>query len=284
MPFDSSRISVNPPQYCLNRPGTPPFELAVVTVALRSCRGGIVDELEAPLEQESTRCRLLMLNGFELAIDDQVVEVVSGSQRLLALLALAGVSMTRTEVVNNLWPNKDRARGFANLRSSHWRLPPKARELVTVADDRLSIASSVTCDVSEMRRQVAWLLTCDRTQPPNLTVTELIAPLLPFWYEDWVQTAREELDRMRVRALEVLCEQFTAQGRFGEAIEAGLSAVTSEPLRESAHKVLITAHLAEGNRSEAHRHYALYEELLDQELGVAPSPDLQRLVSGRSLA
>jgi DNA-binding SARP family transcriptional activator len=239
-----------------------------------------VNESDALIAQRTKRSRLSLLNGFELIVDDQAVPVVTGSQRLLALLALSAVWMTRAEVVSSLWPNKDRARGFANLRSAHWRLPPAARDVVTVADDRLALDPWVTCDVIDLRQQIAQLTIEDDHDLPDLTVRDLTANLLPSWYEDWVHTAREELDRLRIGALEVLCEQFTAQARFGEAIEAGLSAVTSEPLRESAHKALIFAHLAEGNRSEARRHFALYEELLHQELGVVPGPDLQRLVSG----
>jgi DNA-binding SARP family transcriptional activator len=239
-----------------------------------------VNESDALIAQRTKRSRLSLLNGFELIVDDQAVPVVTGSQRLLALLALSAVWMTRAEVVSTLWPNKDRARGFANLRSAHWRLPPSARDVVTVANDRLALDPAVICDVIDLREQIDQLTTEGNDDPTNLTVGDLTANLLPSWYEDWVQTAREELDRLRVGALEVLCEQLTARGRFGEAIEAGLSAVTSEPLRESAHKVLISAHLAEGNRSEARRHYSLYEELLHQELGVVPGPELQRLVSG----
>lgn len=242
--------------------------------------GGKVDESDAPIAQRSERTEIMLLDGFEFLVGGEAVEIVAGSQRLLALLALSADSMSRAEVVNTLWPNKDRTRGFANLRSAHWRLPRAAREIVVVSGDRLALDSAVMCDVTELRRRIAHLSAgVDHNDPRALTAKDLTANLLPAWYEDWVEVEREQLDRLRVRALEVLCERYTAQGRFGEAIEAGLSAVRSEPLRESAHTVLITAHLAEGNRSEARRHYALYENLLRQELGVEPSPELQRLVS-----
>jgi DNA-binding SARP family transcriptional activator len=238
-----------------------------------------VTESDALIAQGSKRSRLSLLGGFELVIDGQIVPIVTGSQRLLAVLALSTNGMTRADVVSTLWPNKDRARGFANLRSAHWRLPAEARHVVAISGERLLLDPAAECDVIELRKRVAGL-TAGAANSLTLTVTELTANLLPSWYEDWIIAEREQLDQLRVRALEVLCEQLTAQGRFGEAIEAGLTAVTSEPLRESAHKVLIAAHLAEGNRSEARRHYELYEQLLHQELGVAPGPDLQRLVSG----
>ena len=63
-----------------------------------------------------------------------------------------------------------------------------------------------------------------------------------------------------------------------ETIDAGLVAVRAEPLRESAHRVLIKAHLAEGNHGEASRQYSSYRHLMLAELGVEPSPHLRELL------
>ena len=57
-----------------------------------------------------------------------------------------------------------------------------------------------------------------------------------------------------------------------------MAAVAAEPLRESAQRALIRAHLAEGNRSEALRQYRSYESLLRDELGLEPTSDLKALV------
>lgn len=65
-----------------------------------------------------------------------------------------------------------------------------------------------------------------------------------------------------------------------EAIEVGLAAVHNEPLRESAHRAVISVHLAEGNRSEALRHYAYYRQLVNDELGIEPSTRMEMLVRG----
>ena len=67
--------------------------------------------------------------------------------------------------------------------------------------------------------------------------------------------------------------------RYADAIEVALEAIRTEPLRESAHRVLIGVHLAEGNLCEARRQYGLCSRLLWAELGVEPSPDLQALLA-----
>jgi DNA-binding SARP family transcriptional activator len=50
-------------------------------------------------------------------------------------------------------------------------------------------------------------------------------------------------------------------------------ATSAEPLRESAQRVLIKAHIAEGNLTEARRSYRAYHDLMHRELGVVPSDD-----------
>jgi DNA-binding SARP family transcriptional activator len=55
-------------------------------------------------------------------------------------------------------------------------------------------------------------------------------------------------------------------------------------LREESHRILIAVHLAAGNPGEALRQYRMLCDLLERELGVAPSPASRRLletVTGR---
>jgi DNA-binding SARP family transcriptional activator len=55
-----------------------------------------------------------------------------------------------------------------------------------------------------------------------------------------------------------------------------------EPLRESAHRALIKAFLAEGNPGEAIRQYNLFRDILRRELQLDPSPHVTELVVGLS--
>ena len=104
-----------------------------------------------------------------------------------------------------------------------------------------------------------------------MRVDELVAgDLLPGWYDEWVVAEREHFRQLRLHALEKLCEQLTDEGRFGEAVEAGLVAVSGEPLRESAHRVLIRAYLKEGNRGEAIRQYEACRQVLAAGAGHRP--------------
>jgi len=98
--------------------------------------------------------------------------------------------------------------------------------------------------------------------------------VLPGWCDDWVLVERERLRQRVLHALEALSRRLVRAGRFADALEAAIVAVSEDPLRESAQRALIEAHLAEGNQSEACRIWQAYRDLLRRELGVNPSGNL----------
>ena len=112
---------------------------------------------------------------------------------------------------------------------------------------------------------------------------QLEGDLLPDWYDDWLMIERERLRQLRVHALEHLAERAVREGRFGHAIDCSLAAIAADPLRESAHRILIRAYLAEGNSSAGVRQYHEYCRLAHDQLGFGPSPQLSEVVSGLSV-
>jgi DNA-binding SARP family transcriptional activator len=77
--------------------------------------------------------------------------------------------------------------------------------------------------------------------------------------------------------LESLCERLVEARRFDPAVQAGLAAVAADPLRESAHRVLIAAYLAEGNPGPALRQFESFRRLLEDEVGLEPSAPMRAL-------
>ena len=53
-----------------------------------------------------------------------------------------------------------------------------------------------------------------------------------------------------------------------------------EPLRESAHRLLVRIYLADGNSFDAIRQFRLYRDLARSRLGIEPSPQMLELVHG----
>ena len=58
-----------------------------------------------------------------------------------------------------------------------------------------------------------------------------------------------------------------------------MAAVSREPLRESGYRVLMKAHLAEGNTWEAVRCYDQYSAIAARELGIGPSAQMRALLA-----
>jgi DNA-binding SARP family transcriptional activator len=145
---------------------------------------------------------------------------------------------------------------------------------------QLRLDSTVHVDVRETIAVAQQLLAEPDADQVELDPSTLTGELLPDWYDDWVLLERERLRQLSLHALEALGERLLAAGALGRALEAALAALAMEPLRESAHRLLIKIHLAEGNASEAIRQLELCRTLLREQLGLVPSAQLEELVAG----
>ncbi len=202
-------------------------------------------------------------------------EVPEGSKQLLAFVALRRRRVERRQAAGTLWPFGDDERASGNLRSALWRLR-RAGINVLVADKwSLALSADVPVDLHHTEQWATRLIE-GRPTPRDLAVSPSVADaldLLPGFYDDWVLMERERIRQRILHALEALSERLAAVGRFADAIEAALLATAAEPLRESAQRALIKAHVAEGNVSEARRSYRAYRDLMQRELGMVPSED-----------
>jgi DNA-binding SARP family transcriptional activator len=241
----------------------------------------------AVLERSAGRslgARLALLNAFALSFDGAPVQLPASAQRLLAFLALHDHPLRRLYVAGVLWIDAPEKRALANLRSALWRLQQPGRPLVEATARDLRLAASVRVDFRDAAALAHGLLG-GSSSPEDLDVdwTALGGELLPDWYDEWVLLERERFRQLGLHALEILAERLADARRFGPALEAALAAVAGEPLRESAHRVLIKAHIAEGNAWEAIRQYRFYRRLLRDQLGLDPSPAMEALVEGLTI-
>jgi DNA-binding SARP family transcriptional activator len=225
--------------------------------------------------------RVGLLDGFTLgAATGRAQDVCHGVQRLVAHICLAG-RPGRSAVAGQLWPEVPEEQAHASLRTALWRLGRAAPGLVDTSGGALALTAGVRVDVREL---CAW---ASRVRDPRAGLDSLGLPpaalqgdLLPGWYEDWVLLERERLRQLRLHALETLAARLADAGRAGEAVDVAHLAVRTEPLRESAHRTLVRAHLAEGNVAEAARAYSGFRTMLRDELGIEPTERFARLAAG----
>jgi DNA-binding SARP family transcriptional activator len=218
--------------------------------------------------------RLKVLGGFELTGSDgaDITPSELDSQRLLAALAISGGPKGLVELAATLWPELPRVSAMTALSDC---IAPIA-EVVDDAGSLLSLSPEVSVDLAgTLSRLHAW--EDDRSSALGVTVDEVAVlghDLLPGWTEAWVDIERDRYHKLRMHALDSLCQLFTRAGRHEQAILAGQLMVDAEPLRETARRALIEAHLAAGNVSEAVHQYDAYVELCAS-LGFAPDSELR---------
>jgi DNA-binding SARP family transcriptional activator len=223
--------------------------------------------------------RIQLLNVFALICEGEAVALPMPAQRLLAFLALQERPVLRVHAAGMLWLDYPEDRAFGSLRSALWRVRRAGRGLIEATRDQLRLASHVTVDVREVMACAQRIFDAStQLETSDQDRISRAGELLPDWYDDWVVIERERLRFIRVHALETLCDRLAAAAMFAPATEAGLAAVSAEPLRESAHRALIKVHLAQGNTAEAVHQYRRFRRLLRDELNLEPSDQIKQLV------
>jgi DNA-binding SARP family transcriptional activator len=228
---------------------------------------------QRPPEPDGSPTTLCLLGGPFIVKNGQRLEIPDGSKRLLIFVALARGRVNRRHAAGTLWPYGDDDRAAGNLRSALWRLRGAGIDILRSDKCGLYLSPDSEVDIAQLAAWTTRVIegTLDRSDLNFVDINLEAAHLLPGWYEDWVVFERERLRQRLLHAMETLARRLIDCQHFACAVEAAITAVSIDPLRESAQRVLMEAHLAEGNVVEARRVFAKYRDLVNDELGVMPS-------------
>ena len=219
-----------------------------------------------------------LLSGFELSAGGEPIPLPLAAQRVVAFVALRRRPVQRLHVAGSLWLDSSEDHANASLRTALWRLRRSGIPVVDANSTRIGLLRNVRVDVDEVTEAAESAIAGNGEPPGRWRSLFAVGELLADWYDDWVIVERERMRHLQLRALEALCRCLTDQGRHAEAVEAGYAAVAAEPLRESGHRAVIEAFMAEGNLSDAVRQYRICRRMLDERLGVGPSPALEQMM------
>lgn len=231
-------------------------------------------------DDQHTAVSVFLLGGFRMVRgQNQQVEVRASAQRLIALLALRS-PVARTQIAGTLWPEVDEQRAYGSLRTCVWQLRRYCPELLCSHRGNLKLSDAVQVDTIGFESYAHRIL----GEPYKMSFADLTREitwreLLPDWYDEWVLLERERYRQVQLHVLEATGEELLRRREPGYALSAALAAIQAEPLRESAHRLLIRIHISEGNACEAIRHYKWYRRTLRDELGVSPTEQLKNLVA-----
>jgi two-component SAPR family response regulator len=154
--------------------------------------------------------------------------------------------------------------------------------LVTATSTYLTSADEVLVDLAHTRRIARQILCTSGAPSADLIAAAVRAnwcdDLLPEWTQEWLVEYRTRYRQLRLTTLEQLAHVLSVTGRHGAAVHLALTAVQSDALRDSAHKTLIEAFIAQGNRHEADTHFAAYQRIFRDEPGVEPAESIEQLL------
>jgi DNA-binding SARP family transcriptional activator len=228
----------------------------------------------------ATLFHLTLVEEFALLISGQRLLVPHIAERVLSYLALANRPVARVRLAGALWPDSTDDGASKSLRTALWRLRQVHRNLVEISGERLRLDPRVAVDISQLTDLAERLIQAPDDE--SLGQAHLLVDhveLLPDWDEEWIAANRERYRLARLAALESAACALLARGQPGPALFAALAVVRTEPLRESARRIVMRAHLAQGNTVDAIQEHHRYRRLLRSEFGVDPSAEMEELLS-----
>jgi predicted ATPase/DNA-binding SARP family transcriptional activator len=228
-----------------------------------------------------------ILGPLEVRLPDGVVSSLSSAQRLAlsVFLVAAGRVVATDRLIEELWGDEPPADPAAALRNQLSRLRrvlgPASADLVTEAGGyRLGLERS-QLDAGRFEELLG-----SARQGKGEEALAMLEQALALWrgpalgeFADrpFAQPEAVRLEELRLAAEERRAELLLALDRAADAV-TGLSAVLAEhPHREGARALLMQGLYRQGRHTDALATYQSWRRHLAEELGLEPSPALQRL-------
>jgi predicted ATPase/DNA-binding SARP family transcriptional activator len=227
-----------------------------------------------------------LLGGFVLSKGSQPMNPLPTprQQTLLAYLWLhRDPPPSRQQIAFQFWPDSTDAQAQTNLRQLLYRLRrdcPAVAEFLQADGQLLQWRFDAQCriDVVEFEQLLAQAETAVADDAISLLQTAVSlyhGDLFPDCYEEWIDPHRQRLRHSYAQALQQLITLLAAQHAFETAVPYAERLIAHEPLAESGYRQLMQLHALNQNRAAALHTYRRCGAILQQELGVDPSPETQ---------
>lgn len=221
--------------------------------------------------------RLSLLLSPAMCVDGGAdIKLDRKSAALLAYLALAGET-PRGRLATLLWPDAEESVARNNLAQKLSRLKASTNHALVEGKETLRLAGAVGLDARDL--QQAW----NKGDFPLVADTRGVL-LADLEFDDcpdfsrWLESQRESLNRLRLEALTMLADQAEASGQHRAALGFARRLVDRDPLRETAHRRLMSLHALMGDQAAATEAYERCRRLLWEELGIRPGAETRALL------
>jgi DNA-binding SARP family transcriptional activator/predicted ATPase len=222
--------------------------------------------------------RLYTFGGLRIERDGTPLRLPTRKARdLLAyLVTFRDRAHPRAALVGVLWPRLPEDKARRRLSDSLWRIRHVVGTDIVLADEntlRLNLNTGLRLDVARFEVLVGR---SPGARNPLPALREAIAlysgPYLDGLYHDWCLVERERLRGLYIESLNRLLKQLEQAGDAAAALEIARQLVATEPLHEGGHRELMRLYHLLDRDAEAMAQYHRCREILQQELGVEPTP------------
>lgn len=249
--------------------------------------------------------KLSLLGPFTAALGDQPLDSI-GTTKARALLVYLAVEVARPhrreQLFTMLWPGMPERSARHNLRQVIYEIRQvysylSGVEVSLLLSDRQTVQLNPEINVQVDLHQMDRLLSQSKTHDhPNLVNCETCIQALEeavdlyrgdfladFYlddsnhFEDWAQAVRGKTRTSMLDALSSLAEIHIENEAYEQALICIDRALSIDNLRESTHRQRLEALALSGRRVEALQHYSEYSQMLEGELEVAPSQEINAL-------
>lgn len=239
----------------------------------------------------AARLRIQMLGAYSVTLDDQPVRAfrTAKTRALLAFLAIeADREHSRASLATLLWGELPDSAAKTNLRIelSNLKSVLASHPALEIERNHVCFHSRLaTTDVHAFRMALQAFLTLapemqgaalvELAKAVDLYQGELLAGFYlqdAIDFEDWQLITREQLHEQMMLVLKTLQVGYAEQGRWVELAEVARRQLAVVPWTEAAHRYLMQALAAQGETQAALAQFEKCRAILQEELGVEPSP------------
>ncbi|MEM1278767.1 MAG: BTAD domain-containing putative transcriptional regulator, partial [Cyanobacteria bacterium P01_H01_bin.152] len=251
-----------------------------------------------PSSKTSPCLQINLLGKYHLSVNGISIADIQ-SERLQALLAFLllhrDAPQSRQQLAVQLWPEISEGEAKANLRrrlhelkqklpaAQTWlQVEKKTVQWLPDADYTLDVAAFETA-VKAAYPDLADLADPDKASGRvNVAALDQAAKLyqgdlLPECYDDWIVSYRDNFRNQAITVLDALIPRLMEQNQIRIALGYAQQLQRLDPLHEPAYCHLMRLHALAGDRASALRVYHQCMTLLQEELGVPPSPSTSSL-------
>lgn len=235
------------------------------------------------------------LGHFHLSVGGRSVQFQRRAQRrvlelLKALIALGRPSVGATRLMDVLWDESEGDRASQCLTTTVYRLRELLRSKDAVLCANGQLALNPRCcwvDVWALERQLLAIESASKAPSPDIGVLSRrhheIVQLYRGDFLDaernypWTEAMREQLRARYLRALHAWGQCLQQLGRYEEAGLVYHQGLEVNPLADECYRQLMHCLIALDRRAEAALLYRRYCNLLEDDLGLQPAPQIRSL-------